>query len=428
MAIVAVAVIAVVALAIPLGIAVGRLYRDDEVIRLEREAARAAQEVGGSVGGADPVELTGGRGETRLGLYALDGNRTAGAGPFQADAVVRRALRGESADATLAGELVVAVPVAREERVVGAMRAALDEGAVAARVRRAWLVMGALGAAAVGIAGLVALVLSRRLARPIERLAGAAERLGAGDFTVAPEASGVAEIDTAGFALAATAGRLRDVLERERAFSADASHQLRTPLAALRLELEAAALDPARSSVERLSAKGLVQVDRLERTIETLLELARDQAGSTERIGVAELLAEVDGEWRGALAATGRPLRTETERRASALEVSARPAHEILRVLLENAERHGTGSVTVAARAVDAAVVFAVRDEGVLAGDPSRLFERRDASAAGLGIGLTLARSLAEAEGGRLVYDAAAPSTTFTLVLPSLPPASDSSR
>lgn len=427
-AIAMVAVLAVVAMGVPLGTVVGRLYRDDEVIRLERSAAQAGQAVGATVGGRDPVELPGGTGGTSLALYSRDGRRVTGDGPRRADPVVRRALAGESADATLGGELVVAVPVAREERVVGAVRAARDGSLVAGRVRRAWALLFGLGAFAVGIAGLVAVWLSRRLARPIEDLAVAAERLGAGDFTVAPGKSGVGEVDAAGAALAATAGRLREVLERERAFSADASHQLRTPLAALRLELEAAALDSRPPTREQALTKALAQVERLERTIDTLLNLARDAAETGERASLVELLDSVEDEWRGRLAAQGRPLRTSVAQEAAVLRASAGPIGEVLRVLVENAAIHGSGAVTIRARAAGGAAAIDVSDEGRGVADPARLFARRHRSATGIGIGLALARSLAEAEGGRLYYDPSRPATTFTLLLPAPEPQSGSSR
>lgn len=410
---------AVFVFGIPLGVVVGSLYHNEEVIRLEREAARASQAVGATVGGPDPVELAPGLPAGRVGLYSLAGLRVAGEGPARADAVVVRALAGSVADASAGGELAVAVPVSRDERVIGAVRVARDASVVEARVRRARLLMVGLGVIAAGVAVAVGLWLSRRLTRPVERLVDQAGRLGAGDFTVAPDRSGVAELDAASAALAQTARRLEGVLERERAFSADASHQLRTPLAALRLDLEAAARVPGGPEVAELAEKALVQVDRLEQTIETLLGLARDVPVDRERVAVAALLAETEAEWRGVLAAEGRPLRLWLGSDVEGRLVPARASREILRVLVANASEHGRGVVTLAARAVGSAVALDVRDEGSLVGDPARLFARRDSTAKGTGIGLALARSLAEAEGGRLAYDGSTPSTTFTLLLPS---------
>src|SRR5205807_7988675 len=83
-----------------------------------------------------------------------------------------------------------------------------------------------------------------RLAAPLERLTRVARALGDGDFTVRAERSGVREADTASQALEDTAAQLGTLLDRERAFSSDVSHQLRTPLTALLVGLESALARP----------------------------------------------------------------------------------------------------------------------------------------------------------------------------------------
>jgi signal transduction histidine kinase len=92
---------------------------------------------------------------------------------------------------------------------------------------------------------------------------------------------------------------------------------------------------------------------------------------------------------------------------------------EILDVLLDNAHRHGAGTVTLTLRAVDTSFAIEVRDEGEGVADPERAFERREPRSAGHGIGLALARSLAHADGGRLVLTMPGPRPVFTLLLPS---------
>src|SRR6185295_12731300 len=116
------------------------------------------------------------------------------------------------------------------------------------------------------------------------------------------------EVDEVGAALDATAARLDELLQRERAFSADASHQLRTPLQALRIELEAAEL---RGDAPPEVQTALRQVDRLEATIATLLAVARDVPRRGSAIDMGAVLEAARDRWHGPLAAESRPLRVE---------------------------------------------------------------------------------------------------------------------
>jgi signal transduction histidine kinase len=397
LAIAGVAALAVVLFAIPLALALERTYRDDELLRLQRDAFAATRAIDLGRQGSDPVELP--PTPRAIAVYDASGRRAAGrGGPARADALTRAAIARRSPVTRAAGgRLVVAVPLVVGERVTGALRAERSDAAVLRRAHRAWLALAALALVVVALAAAAAFVLARRLAAPLERLAVAARRLGDGDFGARAPRAGVAEVDEVGAALDATAQRLDDLVSRERAFSADASHQLRTPLAALRLELEALELRG-----EELPA-ALAQVERLQDTVDTLLAVARDAQPATVTADLAALVDGAERRWRGPLAAEGRPLRVEITAAAPVARAAPRVIDEILDVLLANAHVHGDGAVTTGVRDAAGWLAIEVADEGGgFAVTPEEAFARRAGSNGGHGIGLALARSLAHAEGGRL--------------------------
>lgn len=412
-AIAAVAAVAVLLLAIPLALVLRTQYREDELLRLQRDTVAATREVDVTNARGDPIELP--SSSDVLAVYESAGQRVAGEGPPQAGPLVEAALRsGRLEDATDGGVFTVAVPLLVDERVTGAVLATRSDDEATARVHRSWLAVIALAAAIVALAIAAAWILGRRLASPLERLAAAARKLGDGDFSVRAPRSEIAEADAVAAALDATAERLDDLLRRERSFSADASHQLRTPLAAARLELEALEL---RGTPPEEVGRALVEIERLQLTIDTLLAVARDSDRQPETTDIRLLSCRAEDRWRGPLADQGRPLRTALEAGPLAAKASPGVVAEILDVLLDNAQRHGAGAVTITARRTGGGLAIDVADEGDgFAGDPESAFSRR--SGPGHGIGLDLARSLAMAEGGQILVTRAGPRPVLTLLLP----------
>jgi signal transduction histidine kinase len=408
---------------VPLAVAVVVLYQNDERSELKRIADTTAVRVAPELAaGRILARLPSRDEETRVAVYRLDGRLLQGAGPAVADAPVTRAAAGGVADGGVAdggvAEIVVAVPVTSGDRVVAVVRAASPRSRVRLQIGLTWLSLAGLALAAAAAAAVLASRQARRLAKPLEHLADAAQTLGDGDFTVRPEPAGIAEIDAAGTALARTAERLGSLVARERAFSADASHQLRTSLTGLRLQLETA-LDTGADLRPAVTA-ALLTADRLERIIDELLALARDSPAARTPADLPMLLAEVQTRWHARLAAAGRPLRVSAEADLPGTAASAAATRQVLDVLLANADRHGAGPVTVRARDADTAVAIDVTDSGAGITTPAdQVFLRRGAAAAGHGIGLALARTLAEAEGGRLVLTRRGPNPTFTLLLPA---------
>jgi signal transduction histidine kinase len=306
-------------------------------------------------------------------------------------------------------------------RSAAVIRTAESEDVTDGPVHRAWAAMAGVALLAAAAAVGLGLVLTSRLVRPLRRLRDDAQRLGDGDFSLSYEESGVPEIDEAGAALEATAGRLAGVLERERAFSADASHQLRTPATALRTLLEAE-LEHPRDDHLLVLHEALRQVDRLDSTTSELLAIARDQHRS-DPFAVDGFLDDVVEGWQGALDAADRRLVVRRPAEPLEVEASATAVRQVVDVLVDNALRHGEGEITIDAEplADAAALQLAVSDEGAgLPGDPEAAFRRRHSDGGGHGIGLALARSLAEAEGGRLRLSQT-DRTAFVLVMPAHP-------
>jgi signal transduction histidine kinase len=303
------------------------------------------------------------------------------------------------------------------------VRAALPSTTVAARYLRAWALMGLLALVVLLLAWWASARLARRLSLPLERLAASAESLGQGGFALLVPRSGVSEVDVVGAVLEESGRRLGDRFQRERAFSADASHQLRTPITALRLTLESALVDPG-ATVGAVSVQALVQVDRLERTVEDLLALSRDLPGPPVPVDVAPVLAELQERYGAAAAGAGRALEVEVVPGLPEAAFPEQALRQVLDVLLDNALAHGAGGVSVTARSTGTGVAIDVRDEGRLpSGDLEAMFVRRSANARGTGIGLALARSLAEAEGARLLAarESSGRGTVFTLIMAEAP-------
>ncbi|MDQ1512014.1 MAG: hypothetical protein QOG50_3858 [Actinomycetota bacterium] len=415
-AIVGVALLAVATLAIPLGIRLGDDARGQSFARLVRAAVATTSRVPDVIRPDTRLRLPDLASDGDLAVYDTTGVRRGGEGPDRADVATQRALAGHTSNAQIGSALVVGLPVIRGLRVIAAIRASEPVAVTVGQVRHQRLNILLFGGAALIIAVLIGLWLSAVLARPLGRLRAAATRLGHGDFTVRAPRSGIAETDAVANALDETAVRLEDLVERERTFSAHASHQLRTPLTSLRLAVESELAQPRPDSSTALH-EVLEEADRLERTIDDLLLLAR---GTAER-GPTDLRAVVraaNERWHGLLAAAGRPLRVRTAPdQPLEAHVSTAALGQILDVLLDNALKHGSGVVDLVLRpGSGGGAVIAVEDEGPgIQGDPSAVFST--ASQGGHGFGLPLAAALADAEGARLRLARSGPRPLFELAL-----------
>ncbi|MEO7399107.1 MAG: HAMP domain-containing sensor histidine kinase [Ilumatobacteraceae bacterium] len=413
-AIVGVSALILLVLGIPLALAAHQSILDSEVVELQATAARTLTEIDVRL---DPTELAAVSTEPDapppFSVYDMAGNLLFGDGPPEADAAVRRALAGNPASTTDT-EIVVATPITDDtsERIVGALRLTESLAGADHRSRVAWLEMAATALAALLLAWLIAKRLARRLSQPVTDLADAATRLGDGGTIARPTtSSGAAEIDTLAHALTDSSERINEALARERRFSADVSHQLRTPLTGMRLRLETARTAHDPHTIEL----ALDDLQRLEATVDHLLAFARDAipAASTVRLDTAA--TEAVQRWKPRIDALGRTI-TTTAADPVIARGSVASIEQILDVLIDNALHHGNGVIAVTLRRIAGGGAIDVSDDGTLVNiaDREQIFQRGHGDRHG--IGLALARSIAEAEGGRLIVARPHP-TTFSLIM-----------
>jgi len=311
---------------------------------------------------------------------------------------------------TLRTDLIyVAVPItAPRGAVVGALRITYPTSALDSRVNRYWLLLAAIGGVVLAAATLVGLRFARTLTRPLSELERTAAAVGAGDLTVrAPADSGPPELQSLATQFNEMVSRLDALLDSQQEFVADASHQLRTPLAALRLRLENLERDVAPDGRADLTA-ALAEVERLGRLVDGLLALARADAAKPEPVPV-ELSALVEGRfehWRPAAAQRGVELHAAVEPGTRVL-ATAGALEQVLDNLLSNALAVSAAgsSVSVTARELGESVELHVTDEGpgMTAEQRRRAFDRfwrAGKPGAGTGLGLAIVHRLVTADGG----------------------------
>jgi signal transduction histidine kinase len=293
------------------------------------------------------------------------------------------------------------VPIAKQ----GTVELAIPAGPMRTRQTQVTLLVVMLVVLSVGTGTVVATVTARRLAKPLRHVAERAARLGGGDFRPDPSRYAVGELDMVAEALDSSGTALAQLVQRERQLVGDVSHQLRSRLTALQLRLEPLTMHPDPEVVDESKA-AQEQADRLADALDELLAAARAASEEgAEPLDLPSMLPEMSEEWRQLLRAQGRNLRFRV---ADGLMARATPGRlrEVIGVLLDNALRHGAGTVTIAARRGDAegTVVVEVSDTGP--GVPDELaphvFERGFSGGGSTGVGLALARALMEADGGRL--------------------------
>ena len=263
----------------------------------------------------------------------------------------------------------------------------------------------------------VAILGGRSVTSGLSTLEDRAAKLGSGQTRGSVRPTGIAEVDRVGQLLERSADRVDRLLAAERQFASDASHQLRTPLTALSMRLEEILQADDPRTVQEEARSALAQVERLATVVEHLLDSVRDSGLRSGPVPLDDIVLQQVVEWEPSFHAAGRAVRAAGTRGLIAL-ATPNGLSQVLATLIENSLVHGAGTVTVSTRSTGISLVVEITDEGP--GVPpelgARIFERSVSGRRGTGLGLAVARELAESDGGRLELVQQAP-PVFALFL-----------
>jgi signal transduction histidine kinase len=299
--------------------------------------------------------------------------------------------------------LATAVPVVEAGTRVGVVRVTQSVEAVTRATDRATLGLAAIGLLVLGLGLAAGVVIARQIAGPLRRLDDTAARVAEGDLTVRAKVEGSAEQRSLAETFNGMTARLERIVAGQRDFVADASHQLRTPLAGLRLRLEEARAVSEDPEVHEELDAAMAELDRLAAIISELLLLS--QAGEVDappqELDLDDAVRRAAARWDGAEGGTVRAVEAAPGAPAYCPRADL---DKVLDALIENALRYGGGDVTVVARPGGVEVLD--RGPGLAGEELDAVFERFHrgragrAGPAGTGLGLAIARELARRWGG----------------------------
>ena len=326
--------------------------------------------------------------------------------------------------------LIVALPIGNDTNLTGAVAVEVATDGVRADVARRMALLAGVGISVLLLATVVGVLpVVRWVLRPVDELSATAARLAAGDLTArASERGGPPELRGLAGAFNRMAASLVAALERQRAFVADASHELRNPLGTLRLRLDGLAGSLQGEDLRR-ARLAVAESERLARTLTRLLELARAEATAAERDDfelVALTAARLEA-WRPALEQAGISLDVTAPEEAW-VRASQDAVEYALDVLADNACNYAPGvPLDVRVEVRDGDVELCVRDHGEAA-EIERIGERfwRGSSHRGIpgtGLGVATARALLEGTGASLRLQVAKPGLQATIRLQAASPA-----
>lgn len=341
--------------------------------------------------------------------------------PEVSAALEGRPVTGERDSVLLGGfMLFVTVPIRSGDQVTGALRLTYPVASVDAIVSHRLRSLYLTGALTLLVSITAAVLLAGAHTRRLRRIHAATEQLAGGDLSarLTEQAKGAPELRDIESSFNLMATRLQTLVESQRAFASDASHQLRTPLTALRLRLENAQESVRDGQLSEAAVEAaVIEVQRLQVLVDGLLALARleGREAVVAEHEVAPILQERLDLW-GPLA----------EERAITLEctipeglrvlAAAGTLEHVLDSYLDNALEFAPAASTITLGAVprEHAVEFHVIDAGpgMPAADRARAFDRfwrGRPDGSGTGLGLAIAARMAQVSGGQVRLDAAAP-------------------
>jgi signal transduction histidine kinase len=258
-------------------------------------------------------------------------------------------------------------------------------------------------------------IVSRRLVRDLDRTADLADTIAAGDAVARVPEVGPPEVRRVAHALNGLAGRIDELLAAERETAADLSHRLRTPLMALRLDVESLPEGPSRQELEE-------HVTTLERTLTAIIHEARRSEREGARVGCrpGPVVAESVAYWQPLIEDQDRPVHVDIAPDLPEVHCSAGDLRAAIDALVENCIAHTEDHTPVAVCATTSTtsprfVAVEVRDQGP--GFDPHAVRRGHSDRESTGLGLDIARRCARASGGDLVVDRQAGWTVVRLEL-----------
>jgi signal transduction histidine kinase len=435
--------VTILILYIAMGFALRRSDRDREFRELFGEAKGVAA-LSFTAAGTPSRSLAKAIGQVPHAVVVVDATGQPLAGEFKVPATVQRALEGNVDTGTVGTQEYLGVPVVRQHAVVGAVylahrvEAGGPLGAVAGTARffrGVWWQFLLAGAIAAAVALFLARILARGMTAPLRDMAGAARRMARGEYGSTVAVRSRDEVGQLAAAFNRMAGELEGLERLRRDLVANVSHELKTPISALRAHLENL-LDGVEEPNPALLAVMLNQADRLTRLVDQLLDLSRMESGDVplqiEAVPLAPLVEQVVNEVAVSRPDGGRSLEIHNDVPIDLppLEADRERLHQVLFNILDNAFRFTPAGGAIRIRAVreDGSCEVSVEDTGP--GIPTEhlplVFERfyrvdpsRSRDDGGTGIGLAIARSVVEAHGGRIWAESGSGrGATFRFVVP----------